>query len=49
MLQIFDLWNLLGELKLVSTNFVFAIKIKIKKNYQNWFYYTKKAPFILGT
>ena len=27
--------------------FVFAIKIKLYKNYQKWFYFTKKAPFIL--
>ena len=34
---------LLGQLKLVSTFFIFVIKIKLLKNYQNSFYFTKKA------
>ena len=38
---------LLCELKLVSSIFVFSIRIKLLKNHQKWFYYTKKAPFIL--
>ena len=38
---------LLWELKLVSTNFVFAIKIKLYKSYQKWFSFIKKVPFIL--
>ena len=37
---------LLWELRLVSTVFVFAIKVWLWKNYQKWSYFTKKAPFI---
>ena len=39
---------LLGQLKLVSTFFIFVIKIKLLKNYQNSFYFTKKASFVLN-
>ena len=37
----------LWELKLVPTIFVFAITIKILKNNQKGFYFTKKPPFTL--
>ena len=39
---------LLGQLKLVSTFFIFVIKKKLLKNYQNSFYFTKKASFVLN-
>ena len=36
---------LLRKLKLVSTIFIFAIKIKRSKNYQKSFLFCKKIPF----
>ena len=38
---------LLWHLKLVSTIFSYAIKIKLLKNYQKCFFFTKKYPFVL--
>ena len=37
--------TLLRELKIVSTIFVFAIKIKLIKYYEKWFYFITKAHF----
>ena len=38
---------LLWQLKLVSTIFSYAIKIKLVKNSQKCFCFTKKYPFVL--
>ena len=38
---------LLWQLKLVSTIFILAIKIKLLKNYRKCFCFTKKYPFVL--
>ena len=43
--QIYDVWNFV--VTIVSTIFIFAIKIKILKNYQKMLFLPKKYPFVL--